>query len=469
MASGNILVVDDEQGMCDFMEIMLKREGYDVTTNTSPKVVIKQLKSSPEEDEPLYDLIITDLMMPEMSGLELLTQVRKTNPQLDFIVMTAFGSVDTAIEAMKKGAYDYITKPFKVDEVKLAVKKCLSQSQLYRENLELKKRLGSQDSLDTFIGESRVVVELKKMIKRIAPTDSTVLVTGESGTGKEIIANSIHQLSRRGDKPLVSINCAALPETLLESELFGHRKGSFTGAFNDKEGLLKSADGGSFFLDEVGNTSPAIQMKLLRVLEAKEFIPLGDTRPVKVDLRLIAASNADLEAEVKAGRFREDLFWRLNVFVVNAPPLRERKEDLPILLNHFLQRSCAKQNLPLKRVGPEALDLLASYDWPGNVRELENLVERMVLFSRGEVIGPEEIPKRIEGGGKALQEQRRLEVTPTLQTMEEAYIYYVLQKTGWSKSESARILGIDLSTLYRKIDRYSLTVEASVERSQQSE
>jgi len=304
-----------------------------------------------------------------------------------------------------------------------------------------------------------VVVELKKMIKRIAPTDSTVLVTGESGTGKEIIANSIHQLSRRGDKPFVSINCAALPETLLESELFGHRKGSFTGAFNDKEGLLKSADGSSFFLDEVGNTSPAIQMKLLRVLEAKEFIPLGDTRPVKVDIRLIAATNADLEAEVKAGRFREDLFWRLNVFVINAPPLRERKEDLPILLNHFLQRSCAKQNLPLKRVGPEALDLLASYDWPGNVRELENLVERMVLFSRGEVIGPEEIPKRIEGGGKALQEQRRLEVTPTLQTMEEAYIYYVLQKTGWNKSESARILGIDLSTLYRKIDRYGLANE----------
>jgi DNA-binding NtrC family response regulator len=469
MAAGNILVVDDEQGMCDFMEIMLKREGYDVTTSTSPKAVVQQLNSSEKEGESPYDLIITDLMMPEMSGLELMSEVRKTRAQLDFIVMTAFGSVDTAIEAMKKGAYDYITKPFKVDEVQLTVKKCLSQSQLYRENLELKKKLEGQGSLDSFIGESRVVVELKKMVKRVAAADSTVLVTGESGTGKEIIAGSIHQLSKRSDKPFVSINCAALPETLLESELFGHRKGSFTGAFSDKEGLLKSAHGGSFFLDEIGNTSQAIQMKLLRVLEAKEFIPVGDTRPVKVDIRLIAATNADLEAEVKGGRFREDLFWRLNVFVINAPPLRERKEDLPVLLNHFLQRSCVKQNLPLKRVGPEALDLLTSYDWPGNVRELENLVERMVLFSRGEVIGPEEIPKRIGVAGKALQEQKQLEVTPTLQTMEEAYIYYVLQKTGWNKSESARILGIDLSTLYRKIDRYGLTVDASVERSQQSE
>ena len=466
MASENILVVDDEQGMCDFMQIMLKREGYGVTTSTSPKAIVEQLNSSQKEGDSPYDLVITDLMMPEMSGLELLTQVKKFSPQLEFIVMTAFGSVDTAIEAMKKGAYDYITKPFKVDEVKLTVKKCLSQSQLHRENLELRKRLEDQDSLDTFIGESRVVAELKKMIKRIAPTDSTVLVTGESGTGKEIIANSIHQLSRRGDKPFVSINCAALPETLLESELFGHRKGSFTGAFSDKEGLLKSADGGSFFLDEVGNTSGAIQMKLLRVLEAREFIPLGDTRPVKVDIRLIVATNADLEAEVKAGRFREDLFWRLNVFVINAPALRERKEDLPILLNHFLQRSCTKQNLPLKRIGPEALDLLTSYDWPGNVRELENLVERMVLFSRGEVVGPKEIPKRIEGEGKARQEQKRLEVTPTLQTMEEAYIHYILQKSGWNKSESARILGIDLSTLYRKIDRYGLTDETASGKSE---
>lgn len=458
MASENILVVDDEQGMCDFMEIMLKREGYAVTTSTSPKEVIQRLKPSEEEESPLYDLVMTDLMMPEMSGLKLMSELRKTRPQLDFIVMTAFGSVDTAIEAMKKGAYDYITKPFKVDEVKLAVKKCLSQSRLHRENLELRKRLEGQGNLDAFIGESRTVVELKKMIKRVAPSDSTVLITGESGTGKEIIAKSIHELSKRNGKPFVSINCAALPETLLESELFGHRKGSFTGAYSDKEGLLKSADGGSFLLDEVGNTSAAIQMKLLRVLEAKEFTPLGDTRPVKVDIRLIAATNADLEEEVKEGRFREDLFWRLNVFAIHVPPLRERTEDIPLLLNHFLQRTCAKQNLPPKRISPEALDLLSSYEWPGNVRELENLVERMVLFSQGEVIGPEEIPKRIEAEEReAAEKQRELAVTPTLQTMEKAYVFYVLQKTGWNKGESAKILGIDLSTLYRKIDRYGLS------------
>lgn len=469
MPTGNILVIDDEQGMCDFMEIMLKSQGYDVTTSTSPKAIMEQLDASEKEGETPYDLIITDLMMQEMSGLELLTQVKKSSPQLEFIVMTAFGSVDTAIEAMKKGAYDYITKPFEVDEVKLTVKKCLSQSQLYRENIELRKRLEGQDSLDSFIGESRVVVELKKMVKQVAPTDSTILVSGESGTGKEIIARSIHQLSKRSEKPFVSINCAALPETLLESELFGHRKGSFTGAFSDKEGLLKSADGGSFFLDEVGNTSPAIQMKLLRVLEGKEFTPVGDTRPVKVDIRLIAATNADLESEVKAGRFREDLFWRLNVFAIHAPPLRERKEDLPILLNHFLQRTCAKQDLQLKRVSPEALDFLSSYDWPGNVRELQNLVERMVLFSRGEVIGPEEIPKGIEPESGAPEEKERLEVTPTLQTMEEAYIHYILQKTDWNKSESARILGIDLSTLYRKIDRYGLTDETSSGKSEREQ
>jgi two-component system response regulator PilR (NtrC family) len=390
-----ILVVDDEESMCRFMEIMLKKEGYSVSSSSDAAAALEQIK-----DEN-YDLVIADLMMPEMSGIELLSQAKTANPDLDFIMMTAFASVDSAIEALKKGALDYITKPFKVDEIKIAVSKSLEQKKIVRENVQLKKELKVRFDFDSFVGNSPEIVKLKKMAERIARSDSTVLIEGESGTGKELIARAMHFHSPRSDRPFVTINCAALPENLLESELFGHVKGSFTGAIKDKEGLVKTADGGTFFLDEVGMTSPAIQAKLLRVLEEKEITPVGGTTPIKVDVRLIAATNADLEQEVKLGNFR----------------------------------SCK---------------------WPGNVRELENAIEHAVLLSRADQITAQDLPKKITEEKEPDLVTGAQPTAPALEMIEKTYIFWVLSQTGWQKSKAASILGIDSSTLYRKIEKYKL-------------
>ncbi len=445
---GRILVVDDEQSMCDFMEIMLKKEGYEVATSVSGHEAV-QMASSDN-----YDLIIADLMMPEMSGLELLKKVKSARPEQDFLVMTAFASVDTAIEAMKEGALDYISKPFKVDEIRLVIEKSVKNHNLKKENKELKEKIQKDTSFDNFVGQSEEVSKLKKLAQKVSATDSTVLIRGESGTGKDLIAKAIHSSSERSTGPFITINCAALPETLLESELFGYKKGAFTGAIKDKDGLFKVADGGTFFLDEIGNTSPAIQVKLLRVLEDKIITPVGDTRPVEVDVRLIAATNADLEEDVKGGRFREDLFYRLNVIPIQIPPLRERTEDIPILANHFISAFCQRSNLDLKILTPEALEVLRKYNWPGNVRELENCIERAVLLSRAGNIDVPDFPSKItEENTKSIISEDKPE-NPTLESIEKAYIYYIMNQTKGKKTKAAKLLGIDNSTLYRKLQRY---------------
>jgi DNA-binding NtrC family response regulator len=453
-----ILVVDDEDSMRDFMSIMLSKEGYDVIQAASgPEALDFIQKSSP-------DVVITDMMMPEMSGLELLTQARQYENSPSFIVMTAFASVDSAIEAMKKGAYDYITKPFKVDEVKLAVKKLLEKETISKENTSLKQELSRKFSLDNFIGQDPKIVRMKEIVQKLAKSESTALILGESGTGKDLVANAVHYHSNRVGKPFITLNCAAIPDTLLESELFGYKKGAFTGAYKDKDGVFKAADSGTLFLDEVGNTSLAIQMKLLRVLDDQEIMPVGSTEKMKVNVRLIAATNANLEEEVKAGNFREDLYYRLNVFTVQIPPLRERREDIALLVDHFNRFYCAKMGLEEKTISPDTLKVLLSYDWPGNVRELENTIERALVVSTGPLINSEDLPEKVRGGSmvKEMAESsvadsgQARDASPTLESVEKAYIFWVLNQTGWNKTRTAKTLGIDASTLYRKIDRYGL-------------
>ena len=445
-----ILVIDDEDSMCNFMEIMLSKEGYEVATTTSGSEGVAKLK------DDNYDLVIADLNMPEMTGIDVLKEVKSFKSEQELIVMTAFASVDTAIEAMKQGAADYITKPFRVDEIKLAIEKSINRRRLIGENTELKRQLQGDNSFDNFIGKSEVLVKVKKLARRVAGSDSTVLIRGESGTGKDLVARAIHSLSPRCGGPFVTINCAALPENLLESELFGHKKGSFTGAIKDKEGLFKVASGGTFFLDEVGNTSLSIQVKLLRVLEDKKITPVGGTSPVDVDVRLIAATNADLEDDVKAGRFRSDLFYRLNVIPVYIPPLRERLEDIPLLVDFFFEKYKGKEGSAIKSISREALDLLLTYHWPGNVRELENVIERAMLLNRSGKLEVADFPERMMRQETQQVVTEADPVTPTLESIEKAYIHYVMSQTEGKKSEAARILGIDTSTLYRKIQRYDL-------------
>ncbi len=455
MEKAKIMVVDDEESMCKFMQIMLEKEGYKAAASQDSKIALERIKKEN------YDLVVADLLMPEMSGLELLSKAKSVNPDLSFIVMTAFASVDTAIEALKNGAFDYITKPFKVDEIKIAIRKCLEQRKITHENIRLKQELKKKSDFDCFIGNSPEIVKLKKMAEKVAGSDSTVLIEGESGTGKELVAKAIHYHSRRADKSFVTINCAALPENLLESELFGHVKGSFTGAVRDKDGLFKVADGGTFFLDEVGMTSPAIQVKLLRALEEREITPVGGTTPMKVDVRLIAATNADLEQEVKLGNFRPDLYYRLNVISIKIPALRQRKDDIKLLTSYFIKKYCENMGVEKKSISEETAKFLLSYRWPGNVRELENAIEHAVLLAKASQISMEDLPEKIKEPNPVGLISEDRPPTPPLETIEKAYIYWVLNQTGWQKSKAASILGIDSSTLYRKIEKYKLKSPAS--------
>jgi len=453
-----ILVVDDEESMCRFMQIMLSREGYDVQAEPSSKHALDKIKKEG------FDLVIADLMMPELSGLELLIEGKKERPETQFMVMTAFASVDTAIEALKNGAVDYITKPFKIDEIKIAIRKFLDQKRLKQENVSLKEQILKESSFDSFLGQSPLVAKMKEMAAKVAVTDSTILIRGESGTGKDLIAHAVHSHSRRLGGPFIAINCAALPETLLESELFGHTRGSFTGAVKDKDGLFKAADGGTLFLDEIGETSPTIQVKLLRALEERQITPVGATKPIPTDVRLLAATNADLEEMVKAGRFRADLYYRLNVITIFLPSLRERLDDLPDLARHFLDRACARLNLASKTLSPAALELLHHYRWPGNVRELQNVLERAALLSRGSTLEQKDFPEKLTEPAEVVPVGGPAPASPTLESIEKAYIYWVLNQTDWNKSRTAEILGIDNSTLYRKINKYKFTDRRPTEK-----
>ncbi len=448
--AGRIFVVDDEESMCNFMSIMLQKEGYRVETSVSSRDAVGRICDGN------FDLVIADMMMPEMNGLELIDTVRRRKQNQNFIMMTAFASVESAIEAMKKGASDYITKPFKIDEIKLTIDKVISHHKIVDENKALKKQLGQVKDLEGFIGMSEPVLKLKELVKQVARVDSTVLIRGESGTGKDLLAKAIHALSDRSDNPFVSINCAAIPETLLESELFGHGRGAFTGAIKDKEGLFKVADGGTFFLDEIGNTSLAIQVKLLRVLEEKKITPVGETAQISVDVRLICATNANLEEEVNSGDFRADLFYRLNVIPITIPPLRDRVEDIPLLIDHFVERFCRRHNLVIREIQPDVYDRLAAYPWPGNVRELENTIERAILLAKDEILSLQSFPESITSDRQESIVSAADHKTPSLESIEQAYIHWVLEQNDGNKSKAARILGIDTSTLYRKLDRYKV-------------
>jgi DNA-binding NtrC family response regulator len=439
-----ILIVDDQQSILDVLSIMLKREGYDVLTALSGEEALDVIRTDS------IDLAIADIKMIPLDGIAVLEQIKKIDSDIVVIMMTAYASVQTAIEAMKKGAYEYVIKPFKMDELRLLVQRGLEQRSIIQENRRLKQEVQERYSFHQLIGTSRQMQDLFAIIRKVAPTESTILIYGESGTGKELVARAIHYNSKRRDKRFEPINCAALPETLLESELFGHAKGAFTGAYADKEGVFVAADRGTIFLDEIGAMSPAMQSKLLRVLQEKEIKRVGDTRQKKIDVRVIAATNEELAPRVKSGTFREDLFYRLSVIPVEIAPLREKKEDIPLLLRHFLNQQNRRANGD-KKISPEALDLLMAYDWPGNIRELENVVERAATLCEGELINPEDLPPRLV---EHCATTRRGDQTlrSIVRDSERVHIQNVLRETEGDKKKAAQILGISIPSLYRKLD-----------------
>ena len=445
-----VLIIDDESGILDTLRILLKKEGFEVTTAQGGKAGLEQIRVG------THDIILTDVRMPQVSGLDILQAAREQDPMTPVILMTAQASLQTAIGAVNAGAFYYIQKPFANDELIAILRRACDYRAVKVENKHLKQEIRRKDKngVTRPIGKSRRFLETLKLAEQVAPTDSTVLIQGESGTGKEVIANYIHNLSNRTSGPFLSINCGALPENLLESELFGHVKGSFTGAVRDKQGLFAAARGGSFFLDEVGEMTPALQIKLLRVLQEREAIPVGATEAIPVDVRIIAATNRDLEEECRRGAFRSDLFYRLNVIPMQLPPLRDRREDVLPLMESFLQVLAQDHGIEPKALSSEALDAVMVYDWPGNVRELENALEHAVVLTKGPVIEPSALPERITKRRKEPLVAERSFQNPTLDVIERAYIMWVLQVEGGNKTRAAEILGIDPSTLYRKLSRY---------------
>jgi two-component system response regulator HydG len=448
----SVLIVDDEMGILDSLRILLKNEGFDPIVAQGGKQGLEQLESA----DP--DIILTDVRMPSIGGLDVLAAARSRDPDVPVILMTAQADLRSAIQAVNAGAYYYIQKPFVNDEIVAILKRAAEHRQLRAENRSLKQEIRRRDRTGSGIplGASKAWLDVLRMAETVAPTESTVLIQGESGTGKEVIARYIHDLSARTDGPFFSINCGALPESLLESELFGHVKGSFTGAVKDKTGLLAAAASGTFFLDELGETTPSTQVKLLRVLQHREVIPVGATEALSVDTRVIAATNRDLEEEMKRGTFRSDLFYRLNVFALHLPTLRQRRDDIPLLAQAFLERAGQQRGEDPKRLTDAALDAMIAYGWPGNVRELENAIERAVILSKGAVIELASLPERITERKAQPLVSDRPATNPTLEVVERAYIMWVLQSESGNKSRAAEVLGIDPSTLYRKLSRYGV-------------
>jgi two-component system response regulator HydG len=446
-----ILIVDDEPSHRTMLRAVLAQEGYAVAEAPDGRDAVEAV------EKDAFDLILLDIRMTAMDGIEALAEIRKISPLVPVLIMTAYASVQTAVEALKAGAFDYLTKPLDIEELKVLIDKALDHYHLKKENLSLKERLGDRFDFSRIIGRSAPMKALLETLSLVAPTDATVLILGESGTGKEVIANALHQNSLRGLRPFVKVSCAALPEQLLESELFGHEKGAFTGAVARREGRFQLADSGTIFLDEVGEMSPATQTKLLRVLQERAFEPLGSSRTVTVDIRVIAATNKDLSAEVKAGRFREDLFYRLNVVPLTVPPLKDRREDIPLLADHFLTIFKEKNRKFLKTISGKALDLLVRYDWPGNVRELENCIERAVILARDEVIVPADLPPQIHMQSEVAGEAAfGLPYGISLDEMEKVLILKTLEETGGNRTRTAEILGINRRTLQNKLKDYGI-------------
>lgn len=449
--NGKIYICDDEEGMVLYLAKTIGAWGLEVEPHTSPLTLLASL----EQSESVQGVLLLDIMMSEMDGMSVLQKTKSLRTDIGVIMMTGYGTIDSAVEAIKLGAFDYLTKPFPEDRLKTALHSCLEREILLAENLSLKRDLQSRIAPGSIIFQSPSFREIYKLALRVAESDVNVLLLGESGTGKELIAGAIHYASPLRDKRFLALNCAALTESLLESQLFGHVKGAFTGAVQSQKGLLEEADGGTLFLDEVGDLSPALQVKLLRVLEEGEFIPVGSTRTKRVEVRFLAATNKDLEKEVTEGRFREDLFYRLNVISLQLPPLRNRPEDIEPLAGHFLAQSLAKVGREVRGISREALSALRAYDWPGNVRELRNVIERGAILARGELIDVGDLPLKMHprGTGHSVTET---EEPLTLRDAERLQVERILRRTRWNKSKAARTLDITRPTLDRKIEEYGL-------------
>ena len=454
MPDTRVLVVDDERSMRELLAIMLRQAGHDVTVADGGEAAIKALKSD------TFDLVITDLRMREVDGLAVLRAAKEQSPQTVVLVITAFASTETAVEAMKLGAYDYLTKPFKVDEIKLTIANALERKRLQDENQALKRQLRQERGFENFLGKSPQMLDIFETIRKAADSVSTVLITGESGTGKELVARAIHEESPRRNGPFVSINCGAVPETLMESELFGHVKGAFTGAVANTVGLFSAAAGGTLFLDEVTEVPSSVQVKLLRAIQEREIRRVGDTRDIKVDVRLIAASNREVVKAVADGVLREDLFYRLNVIPIHLPPLRERREDIPLLVAHFVRRLSAELGRPVRSVTPEALAILETYRWPGNVRELENVIERALVLGSGDRLDapglPPDLrrPRDVQDVAVEIPEDG-LDLEATLSQIEHRYIQTALARTGGVQTRAAELLRVSLRQIRYKLQKYT--------------
>ncbi len=445
-----ILVVDDEPAHRRMLEVVLTARNHSVSHAADGIEAVRAV------EEKFYDLILMDIRMSRMGGIEAMQKILRLSPGIPIIIMTAYASVETAVKALKTGAYDYITKPIDTDELVLTVEKAMDHRRLERENRDLKERISDQYRFDKIIGKSSSMKDLFDLLAQVAPTEATVLVTGESGTGKELIANAIHSNSPRKDAPFIKVNCAALPENLLESELFGHEKGAFTGATARREGRFQRAHTGTIFLDEIAEMSPQLQAKLLRVLQEGEMEPVGSSKTLSVDTRVIAATNRVPTDEIRDGRFREDLYYRLNVFNIEIPRLRDRREDIPLLADFFLKKYAEKNGRLIKAFTPRAIDLIMRYDWPGNVRELENTVERAVILTRNERITPDDLPASFCEKDAECAPEMDLAPGRSLKEMEQEMILKTLEETGGNRTKAADILGISRRTLQLKLKEYGV-------------
>lgn len=454
-----ILIIDDEKNYLLILEALLEEEGYTVTALSDPAMALAYL------DESEVDVVITDMKMPGMSGQDVLEHVRRNHPHIPVMIMTAFGTIDRAVEAMKSGAFDYITKPFANDDILLSVRKALKLSHAERQNRLLRESLAEKFGKDAIVGNSKAIQDVLALAGRVAPSRSTVLVTGESGTGKELVARALHIASDRKEMPFISVNCMSLSTGLLESELFGHEKGSFTGAVALKRGRFELAQGGTLFLDEIGELSPELQVKLLRVLQERVIERVGGTETIAVDFRLVAATNKNLQEEIAAGRFREDLFYRLNVVNIHLPPLRERREDIPILAGHFLRRFSQENSRQVQGFTPGAVDYLSAYEWPGNVRQLENVIERCVVLTTRDVIDVDDLPPELRDEDTQYKSAvdllpLRINLPDTLEKIEAALIRRAMVHSGFVQVKTAELLNVSKSLLQYKLKKYNIPTKA---------
>jgi two-component system response regulator PilR (NtrC family) len=454
--AAKLLVVDDERSMRELLSIVLRREGYVVTLAENGRAAVDHLERA------RFDLLISDIKMPDMTGVDVLRAAKRIDPDILGIMITAFASADTAIEAMRLGAHDYLSKPFDVDELKMKVRNALEQRHLRQENVLLKRTLGSTHQFANIVGRSEKMLSIFKLIEQIARTESTVLVTGESGTGKEWVARAIHFYSLRRDRPFVALNCGALPETLLESELFGHMKGAFTGASVNKKGLIEAAEKGTLFLDEIGEMTPMMQVKLLRVLQERKYRRLGGVDELDTAMRVIAATNQDLTKMVAEGKFREDLFYRINVIPIHLPPLRDREEDIPLLAEYFLVKYRDQMNKDVHGLSQETLELLEAYEWPGNIRELENVIERAVALEKSQTVLPESLPehvvRRVAKGPAAagLLPETGFNLEEHVEGLEKEYITQALARAGGVQVKAAELLGMTFRSFRYYAKKYNL-------------